>query len=87
MRDQRAGYGDCVIGSDREGRYRVIHADPRTLIDPTVLAEIVGGRASTLATYDPEHETVTIRAGNRTVVYRVGRYLPDRRGYEAVWPD
>jgi hypothetical protein len=31
--------------------------------------------------------TVTIRGENRTVLYRLGRYLPELDAYEAQWPD
>ena len=30
---------------------------------------------------------VTVRGENRSIMYRIGKYLPDRGCYEAEWPD
>lgn len=82
-------YGECVLQSDcdwpdRHQHVRITRADPRILIDASVLFAIIANR-SPIATY--RDGVVTIRAENRTVVYRVGRYLPRWGCYEAEWPD
>lgn len=85
-----ATYGECRITTlhDSGGfmvRLRVDRADPRILIAPELLREMGPPESGWAATFDGE--TVRIRGENRTVVYRVGRYLPEWGCYEAEWPD
>jgi hypothetical protein len=79
--------GTCVVTrpDDPLGTFqlRVDHADPRIWITAELLEQI------------PEHDApatlkdgvLTINGVNRKVIYRIGRYLPERGVYEAEWPD
>jgi len=81
-------YGECVISTLREGsrvRLRIDRADPRILIAREELASLAPPGWDCPATSDGE--TVRVHGENRTVFYRVGRYLPDLGCYEAEWPD
>lgn len=64
---------------DSIGRLKVEHADPIALLATELLDEIRAG------SHHPDVEIdgnqLTIRATNRTVVYRIGKCDPDRRGY------
>jgi len=46
-----------------------------------------GPGASPMITYGMEGWLVTLRGENRTVVYRIGKYLPAWDSHEAEWPD
>jgi hypothetical protein len=79
--------GTCVVTSLHDPltgvKLRVDHADPRIWIAPEVLEGMVpDGWPATL-----NGDVLTIRGVNRTVIYRIGHYLPDQRVYEAEWPD
>jgi hypothetical protein len=82
--------GDCTI-SDRivpETSQREIHldhADPRIQIAEDFLNEIRGGHHHPGVALDGD--LLKIRATNRTVIYRIGIYTPDRKVYTAEWPD
>jgi hypothetical protein len=74
-------------------------ADRRVLITPELLDAVADGQHEQISLRPPEpipagyarfryHGAVLrIEADGRTVVYRVGEYLPDRRCYVAEWPD
>jgi hypothetical protein len=86
----RAYGGTCTI-SDRitpENGQREIcidRADPRIQIADDFLDEIRAGNHHPDVTLDGD--LLKIRAVNRTVVYRIGVYIPDRRVHTAEWPD
>jgi hypothetical protein len=88
-----SGYGDVVIrGHDwADGYYQqieVLQADPRILISGEFIDDVAIGThpAVTLA-----GNVLTIRAANRTVIYRIVGHHPDRLNhpdtYIAEWPD
>ena len=82
-------YGDVIIrGLDwADGRYRcieILEAAPRTLIDDALLNDIRGGcNPSDHATLDGD--ILTIRATNRTVIYRIVGRHPDRLNHPHEW--
>ena len=86
-------YGQCHVTSlhDAQGglmRLRIDRADPRVLITRELLKEIPPPDPSGLngpVTYDGN--IVRIQGENRTVIYRIGQYLPEENCYEAEWPD
>jgi hypothetical protein len=81
--------GECIIQRGRDenlnDRLRVLRADPRITIAREILDEVRGNPLDAPGSFDGEY--FRIRAVNRTVVYRVGEYLPDRQAYAAEWPD
>ena len=86
------GYGECRLTSLHDAcgsleRLRIDQADPRVLIAREVLEQMPSPDPDwpLPATFDGE--TVRIRGENRSVIYRVGRYLPELGCYEAEWPD
>lgn len=96
--DLPAGEFTCTRLDD--GTIRIDHADPRILIAAPVLYEIADGCSPWAAvTGEPppredwdghgamEGAVLHIRGVNRTVVYRIGEYVPRVRGYIAEWPD
>ena len=85
-------YGQCHVTSlhDAHGslmRLRIDRADPRVLITREMLFQMPAPDPEWPwpATFDGN--VVRIRGENRTVLYRIGQYLPDRDCYEAEWPD
>jgi hypothetical protein len=87
-----AGYGECRVTSlhDARGslmRLRIDQADPRILITRELLEQMQPPDPDwpLPATFDGE--IVRIRGENRSVIYRVVRYLPELGCYEAEWPD
>ena len=87
---------------DDEGEvagFRIDHADPRILVSSTLLAEafIAPAPGVTLSTdmvrEGPngtpfwEGAVLKIEGVNRTVIYRIGEYVPRVRGYIGEWPD
>jgi hypothetical protein len=71
---------DPVTG---EFTLRVDHADPRIWVTPELLDQMVpDGWPATF-----NGDVMTINGVNRRVIYRIGRYLPEHRVYEAEWPD
>lgn len=83
--------GDCTISVhypdplDRVGKLHIDHADPVVWLAKELLDEIAGPN------HHPDVELgdglLTIRASNRTVVYRIGEYDPLRQRYLCHWPD
>lgn len=77
--------GDCTISvhyaspHDRAGRLRIDHADPLVLMSTELLDEIRGPNHHPDVELDGD--LLTIRASNRTVIYRIGEYDPQRRAY------
>ena len=83
------GYGDVVLQRHYDpDELHVVEAAPRTLISGEMLDDIALG-ASPYASLDGN--VLTIRATNRTVVYRIVGHHPDRLNrpdvYVAEWPD
>jgi hypothetical protein len=77
------GYGDVVIrGHWPTDAIEVLEAAPRTLISDQLLTEIRNG-ASPHATLDGD--LLTIRAVNRTVVYRIIGRHPDWLNHPNTW--
>jgi hypothetical protein len=77
--------GDCVLQTDGDGIV-VVQADPRVLIAGELHDLMREGRGlHRCVTLDGD--LLRIRAKNRTVIYRVGEYIPERRAYFAEWPD
>ena len=82
---ERAEIGDCAISvhyasvDDLAGRLRIDHADPVVLMSEELYDELVSGN------HHPDCEIkdglFTTRGMNRTVVYRIGEYDPQRRAY------
>lgn len=86
-------FGDCVVQSERHPldgwALRILRADPRVLVDAAVLGQILNNHPDHPVQAIPQQDAVylRIRGVNRTVVYRIGEYLPERRAYVAQWPD
>jgi hypothetical protein len=81
-------YGDCVLErwTWPGGDWLWVHqADPLVLIDPPLLADV--RHVSPHPAVTLRDDVLTIRGQNRTVVYVIGRYIPERGMYEARWPD
>jgi hypothetical protein len=86
-----------------DGSLRIDHADPRILISAPLLYEILDGHIPgtsgtvTLSEPPPRHhwdgrgrmEGALLKIGgvNRTVIYRIGEYVPDAHAYISEWPD
>lgn len=78
-------------------RVRIVRADPRILISAEVLAETFVQPAPGVSLSQPsdgpngtpfwEGAVLLIEGVNRTVVYRIGEYVPCVRGYIGEWPD
>jgi len=77
--------GDCIVRRFGDVHLEVLHADPRTLIAKVLLDEIRAGGAHPAVSL--VGDVLTIRASNRTVIYRLGEYLPESGCYRAEWPD
>lgn len=84
--------GDCIMTSLPGGQIRIDHADPRVLISAELLDEIADHPAdgawldlAGCSTYDGA--LLKISAANRTVIYRITKYIPAIHGYIAEWPD
>jgi hypothetical protein len=77
-------YGDCVL--ERWGSWVwVWQADPMVLIAADLLADLRRSGPHPAGTL--QGNVLTIRGQNRTVVYVIGRYIPELGHYEARWPD
>jgi hypothetical protein len=80
--------GECHLRNGEDGRLWVDRADPRLLISDGLVEQWAGRHgmfhhpAVTLA-----DRVVTIRAANRTVVYRLVEHVPEWRAWIAEWPD
>jgi hypothetical protein len=91
--------GDCIMTRLADGTIRIDHADPRILISAELLAEAFirpapGVSLSTdLIRQDRngtpfwEGAVLKIEGANRTVIYRIGEYVPRVHGYIGEWPD
>lgn len=91
--------GECIVTTMADGRLRIDHADPRVLISAELLAEAFvrpapGVSIDTAMVSDGPNGTpfwegavLKIRGVNRTVIYRIGEYVPRVRGYIGEWPD
>jgi hypothetical protein len=92
--------GECICTRLDDGTIRIDQADPRILISAPLLYEIADGRspwASVSAEPPPrehwdghgamEGALLKIHGVNRTVIYRIGEYVPRVHGYIGEWPD
>jgi hypothetical protein len=84
--------GECIMTRLADGGLRIVRADPRVLIAAELLDAVNGAGPRTAwldlagcATYDGD--LLKIRAVNRTVIYRIGEYVPLHRAYVGEWPD
>jgi hypothetical protein len=81
-------FGDCTLTSIDGGRnVRVDRADPRILISGHLVREALAGGIAFLPGCELTSDRLVIDGVNRRVVYRIGRYVPERDWYEAEWPD
>jgi hypothetical protein len=82
-------FGNCVVQSEHHPilarQIRVLQADPRVLIHPEVLAEIMRHPPDDPVTF--RDDCIRIRGVNRTVVYRIIDWLEDRQMFVGEWPD
>ncbi len=67
----------------------ILRADPRILVDAVVLDDIALGRSPFVSLFATlTGPTVRFEGSNRTVVYRIVKYLgPEVDAYIAEWPD
>ena len=92
--------GECTITRLADGSFRIDHADPRILISAPLLYEIAdnGSPWASVSAEPPPREhwdghgamegaLLKICAVNRTVIYRIGEYVPRIHGYIGEWPD
>ena len=84
--------GECILTRWIDGSISIDRADPRILISVEILDAVngAGPRSAWLdlarcATYDGV--LLKIHGVNRTVIYRIGEYVPRVHGYIAEWPD
>ena len=65
------------------------HADPQVTISCELLDEIAAEQAKGLSMrgVSLRDGVLRIAAKNRTVIYRIGEYLPSIHAYAAEWPD
>lgn len=83
--------GDCVLGADYgdpddlHGRLRVDRADPIIWVSAEIVERVRVNDHHPDVTVDGD--LLTIRASNRTVIYRIGEYYPQRHCYLLTWPD
>ena len=83
--------GEVILRRDDDRLY-VERADPRILVADPIVAAL---RDGTFYGSDPPHghglfldgDVLTIRAANRTVIYRIVGYDPERFAWVAEWPD
>jgi len=101
--EDRSGYGECRITSshDASGIWTSCRIDSISgaLADTwkacggdfspwnPFLTLRPGPGASVMIIHGMEGWLVTLKGENRTVIYRIGKYLPDCDCYEAEWPD
>jgi hypothetical protein len=92
--------GECILTTLHDDYQpcgiRVERADPRILISAELLDTIATDPAPGLSlqmrvtgrtTYDHNDVLLKIHGANRTVIYRIGEYLPAVHGYIGEWPD
>jgi hypothetical protein len=95
-------FGECVmtrLDDPLTGpRLRIDRADRRVLITLLLLVEIdadeplwatlrFAGAPSDGDQFGYRGSVLRVAAENRTVVYRIGEYLPERQCYVSEWPD
>jgi len=91
-------YGTIDFVRHGDGSASVRHADPVVLIayewfeecrsSPAVEVTIDLGREEPYECFPPvEGAILRITTAARTLVYRIGRFFPNVRMYEAEWPD
>jgi len=87
--------GNCIMTRLADGTIRIDHADPRILISAELLAAVFIKPAPGV-TLTPEYPggrgygegaVLKIEGVNRTVIYRIGEYVPRVGGYIGEWPD
>lgn len=83
--------GELIIHRVKDSLW-IAHADPRILISAELLDAIADGDCGPAwldlagcTTYDGG--LLKINGTNRTVIYRIGEYVPRVHGYIAEWPD
>lgn len=93
--------GECILRGhyDVHGRLEsveITRADPRVLISAELLGHVAASPspAGSLTMADGPNGTpffagalLKIEGVNRTVIYRIGEYIPAVHGYVAEWPD
>lgn len=89
--------GECILTTVDGGRVRIDHADPRILISAELLVESFIVPAPGVSLSQPsdgpngtpfwEGAVLRIEGVNRTVIYRIGAYVPRVRAYIGEWPD
>ncbi len=92
--------GQCTMTRLANGSIWIDHADPRILISAELLYKItdvlVPPPGVSLRWPAPPPASgrflyngavLTIHGANRTVIYRIGGYVPRVHGYIAEWPD
>jgi hypothetical protein len=68
---------------------RIERADSKILITAELLTEIARNDPDYPVTrsVDGDMRVLRIKATNRTVIYRIGEYVPQQDAYIAEWPD
>ena len=94
--------GECILTRTDDPIHgpslHIDHADPRVLITAELLHEVTDapmpGVSLTWPSPPPASgrflyvgAILTIRGVNRTVIYRIGEYVPRVGGYIGEWPD
>ncbi len=92
--------GGCIMTTLPGGGLRIDHADPQILISAPLLYQIFEAPAPgvSLGPEPPQRDhwdghgywegaLLKVCGVNRTVVYRIGKYVPRIHGYIAEWPD
>jgi hypothetical protein len=93
--------GACITTRLDDGRLRIDRADPRILISAELLVEIYVAPMIGVSLapewpyrYPPVHADgfwegalLKVCGVDRSVVYRIGEYVPRIRAYIAEWPD
>ena len=65
--------------------YRIDHADPSIVISAELLDHYASGNGHPCVSLTDG--VLRMEAVNRTVIYRIGEYLPAIHAYAAEWPD
>lgn len=81
--------GDCTISvrydpGDRTDKLYIDHADPVVWVSRELIDD---WRRANHPYVEITDDQFTIRASNRTVIYRIGEYDPQRQRYLCHWPD
>jgi hypothetical protein len=90
--------GECILTRLPDGSFRIDHADPRVLISAGLLYEFTDTPVPGVSLRWPapppasgrflyNGAILTIHGANRTVIYRIGEYVPRVHGYIGEWPD